>query len=102
MGKEVRCMYYDEKAKHASFPHGVILEGREKLNVSGVEDVESFDDTGVVMYTSKGTLIVRGSGLHIEKLSIDGGELSVMGQIDSMAYEDEKPQSGGFFSRLFR
>jgi sporulation protein YabP len=55
------------------------------------------------MYTSKGTLIVKGSALHIEKLSIDGGELTVQGQIDSLAYEDEKPQSGGgFFSRLFR
>jgi sporulation protein YabP len=96
-------MYYEEKSKRAALPHGVIMEGREKISVSGVEDVESFDETGVVMYTSKGTLIVKGSALHIEKLSIDGGELTVQGQIDSLAYEDEKPQSGGgFFSRLFR
>ena len=95
-------MYYDEKLKHPASAHGVIMEGREKLSVSGVEDMESFDETSVVLYTSKGTLVIRGAGLHIEKLSIDGGELTVQGRIDSMSYEDDKPQSGGgFLSRLF-
>lgn len=94
-------MYYEEKAKHTAFTHGVIMEGREKLSVSGVEDMESFDEANVVLYTAKGTLIIRGAGLHIEKLSIDGGELTVQGRVDSLSYEDEKPQSGGFLSRLF-
>jgi len=92
-------MYYEDNVKHAK-PHGLILEGRERLSVSGVEDMESFDETGAVLYTSKGALIIRGGGLHVEKLDIEGGELSITGQIESMTYEAEKARRGGFFSRL--
>ena len=55
--------------------HHILLEGREQLTVSGVEEVESFDENTIVMLTVKGTLVVRGEDLHIEKLSLDGGEI---------------------------
>ena len=81
--------------------HRLELDGRESLTVSGVEDVERFDETGIVMSTAAGTLIVTGEDLHIGKLSLDGGELHVDGRIDSLAYEDQGPGHGGFLSRLF-
>lgn len=81
--------------------HRLELTGREHLTVSGVEDVERFDETGIIMSTSAGTLIVTGEDLHIGKLSLDGGELFVDGRIDSVAYEDTGGGRGGFFSRLF-
>lgn len=81
--------------------HRMELVGRERLTVSGVEDVERFDETGIVMSTSAGTLVVTGEDLHIGKLSLDGGELHVDGRIDSVTYEDEGAARGGFFSRLF-
>ena len=71
------------------------------FTVSGVEDVDRFDETGIVMSTSAGTLVVTGEDLHIGKLSLDGGELHVDGRIDSVTYEDEGRSRGGFFSRLF-
>ena len=74
---------------------------RDRLTVAGVEDVDRFDETGIVMTTSAGVLIITGSNLHIGKLSLEGGELHVDGQIDSLAYEDDRRQGGGFFSRLF-
>ena len=89
---------YDNPAYTA---HQLTLEGRERLTVSGVEDVGRFDETGIVMTTSAGTLIVTGSNLHIGQLSLEGGELHVDGRIDSLAYEDEPARGGGFFSRLF-
>ena len=82
--------------------HHVILEGRERLSVSGVEDVESFDESAIVMNTCEGTLVVRGEGLHIEKLSLDGGDLKVEGSVDSLTYEDAGGERGGFLARLFR
>lgn len=94
-------MAYDEKYK-AEIPHNVIMEGREKLSVSGVEDVESFDEGEIVMNTSKGILIVRGQELHIEKLSIDSGDVIVVGQLEKLEYEDDVKITGGFFSRLFK
>ena len=81
--------------------HRLELTGREHLNVSGVEDVERFDENGVIMTTSAGTLIVTGENLHIGKLSLEGGELFVDGRIDSVSYEDAPERQGGFFSRLF-
>ena len=81
--------------------HYLHMEGREQLTVAGVEDVDRFDETGIVMTTSAGTLIITGSNLHIGKLSLEGGELHVDGQIDSLQYEDDRREGGGFFSRLF-
>ena len=81
--------------------HRLELTGRERLTVSGVEDVERFDETGIVMSTSAGTLVVTGEDLHIGKLNLDGGELHVEGRVDSVTYEDDGAGRGGFFSRLF-
>ena len=86
----------------AEVPHHVIMEGRSRLSVSGVEDVESFDEQSVVCVTSRGVLVIRGHELHIGKLNTEGGELSVEGTIDALEYEDSAAPSGGFFSRIFR
>lgn len=80
--------------------HHLILEDRERLTVSGVEEVESFDENTIVMDTAQGVLIVRGEGLHIEKLSLDGGDLKVEGTVESLSYEEPHRGRGGFFSRL--
>lgn len=81
--------------------HHILLESRNNLTISGVEEVESFDDSTITMHTVQGTLIIQGQGLHIEKLSLDGGDLKVEGQVDSLSYENTSPNSGGFWSRLF-
>jgi sporulation protein YabP len=81
--------------------HRLELDGRERLVVSGVEDVERFDENGIVMSTSAGILTVTGEGLHIGKLSLDGGELHVDGRIDSLSYEDPALGGGGLLRRLF-
>ena len=83
--------------------HRLTLDDRQQLTVSGVEEVESFDEGGIIMVTGQGTLVVRGSGLHIEQLSLDGGQLRVEGQVESLTYEDTGNRGGGgFFSRLLR
>lgn len=79
--------------------HHLVLEERESLTVSGVEEVESFDENTIVMVTVQGVLIVRGEELHIEKLSLDGGDLKVEGTVESLTYEAER-RKGGFLSRL--
>jgi len=94
-------MAYETKQK-VDMPHNVIMEGRERLSISGVEEVESFDEETIVVYTTKGMLIVRGEGLHIEKLTIDGGDLAVEGRVQSLRYEEETKEKGGLFARLFK
>lgn len=93
-------MAYEEKTKTAVKPHTVSMEDRCRLSVTGVEDVESFDETVIVMNTVQGNLIVRGSSLHIGKINLDAGELRVEGIVSDLCYE-EKAASGGLWSRLF-
>ena len=86
-----------------SAPHHVVIEERKSLTVSGVEDVERFDENTIVLSTSKGTMVVTGEDLHIEKLSLDGGDLKVEGEVDSVTYDDDGGSNrGGFLARLLR
>ena len=93
-------MAYELSTGKPMLEHRLELLGREHLSVSGVEDVERFDENCIVMATCVGTLIVSGEELHIGKLSLDGGELHVDGHIDAVHYEDHAVQRGGFLSRL--
>jgi len=81
--------------------HRVELDGRERLTILGVEDVERFDETGIVLSTSAGVLTVTGEDLHIGKLSLDGGELHVDGRIDMLSYEEPTAPRGSLLHRLF-
>lgn len=82
--------------------HKVTLVQRERLEITGVEEVESFDENTIIMSTNLGALIVRGEGLHIETLSLDGGALKVEGRVESLTYEEVHEAHGGLLSRLFR
>ena len=98
--KEVRPRGYDTGL---GAPHHIMMEERSSLTVSGVSDVERFDENEIVMSTSKGTLVVTGENLHIEKLSLDGGDLKVEGDIDALTYEESRRErSGGLLARLLR
>ena len=93
-------MSFDEKSPQTGgAAHRIVLDNRNRLTVSGVE---SFDETSIVMSTAEGSLIIRGESLHIEKLSLDGGDLLVEGTVDSLTYEEEEPRQGSFLGRLFR
>lgn len=94
-------MVYEEKAKLPAKPHNVILEDRARLSISGVEDVDSFDERQIIMRTTKGNLILRGNDLHIDKLDLDSGELSVTGLLTELGYE-ETAAGGSLWSRLFK
>ena len=83
-------------------PHHVVLEERKHLTVSGVEDVERFAENTIVLSTTQGAMTISGENLHIEKLSLDGGDLKVEGEIESLVYEDDHGDRGGFFARLMR
>ena len=79
----------------------MILEERTKLTVTGVDEVLSFDENEVTMRTSRGSLIVRGSELHVGKLAIDTGELGIDGTVSDLLYEEEQQRGEGFWARLF-
>jgi sporulation protein YabP len=95
--------YREEKHRPSETAHNLIIESRGRASVSGVTDVESFDENEIIMATAMGTLFLRGSELRIEKLSLDTGDVAVEGSIDKMEYEDSPAsRDGGFLRRLFR
>ena len=93
-------MAYEEKTAPAPKPHRLTLDERKNLWMSGVEEVESFDEEMVAVKTVKGRLYVRGTALKVDKLEKSTGELNNSGQVVSLDYEDVGP-GGGLWSRLF-
>ncbi len=85
-----------------ALPHNLVLEERKHLTVCGVKDVDSFDEQTIVALTTMGEITVTGSGLKINRFSVELGELAIDGEISSVSYSDTAAVQGGFFSRLFR
>ena len=93
-------MAYELDRDRPELEHRVLLEGREELVISGVEEVESFDESAILLTTAQGGLEIQGEGLHIEKLSLDGGDLKVEGRVNALIYEAEGGRRGGLLARL--
>ena len=82
----------------------LVLENREKLSVSGVLDVLSFDDQVVIIETELGLLTIKGEDLRINKLSIDTSEAVVEGDIFSMNYskKEMEKKGGSILGKIFK
>ena len=88
-----------------SIVQNLILENREKLSISGVLDVLSFDDQIIILETELGLLTVKGENLRINKLSLDTAEVIVDGEISNMGYSDkdlDKKGGSGILGRIFK
>lgn len=82
----------------------IVLENREKLSISGVLDVLSFDDQIIIVETELGLLTIKGEDLRINKLSIDTSETIVNGNIMQIAYSENamEKKGEGLFSKIFK
>lgn len=69
--------------------HNAILENRSKLMLSGVTDVDSFDEQQIMLFTELGELTIKGENLHINEMSVESGNLSVEGDISALIYGDK-------------
>ena len=95
----------ERKLMNTSIIQNLVLENREKLSISGVIDVLSFDDQVVIVETELGLLTIKGENLRINKLSIDTSEVIVEGDISSLNYSDSKDvekSKGSFISKIFK
>ncbi len=83
-------------------PCGLTLENREKAVLTGVTDVERFDESEVVLHTHGGRLVLTGANLHVSSLQLEEGRLLVDGTIDGVLYDGGVPKRrGGFLRRAF-
>lgn len=81
----------------------IIVENREKISITGVNDVLSFDDQIVIIDTELGMLTIKGEDLRINKLSLDTTEVSIDGTINSINYSEKQNKgTGGLLSKIFK
>lgn len=82
-------------------PHGLTLDARKKLTMTGALEVVRFEENAVLLRTSLGLLLVEGRELKLRTLTPEGGRLTVEGEITALAYAGNKTQ-GGWLGRLLR
>ncbi len=93
-----------DNIQSANVIQNIVLENREKLSISGVLDVLSFDDQIIIVETELGLLTIKGEDLRINKLSIDTSETIVNGNIMQIAYSENtmEKKGEGLFSKIFK
>lgn len=83
--------------------HNIIMENRNKITVSGVNDVEAFDERAVTLDTIMGGLIIEGENLHVNQLNVMTGELMVEGEVSAINYTElSNKNKGSILSKLFK
>jgi sporulation protein YabP len=86
-----------------TFSTAISLKKRAELSISGVTDIISSDENIICLNTTDGLLIIDGIGLRIISMNISGGDISVLGKIDSLTYsERNQKRKNGFFERMFK
>jgi len=98
--------YYEkhESINREQNDHYVKNNNRKNLEISGVKEVDSFDNEEFLLETVMGYLIVRGHNLQLKNLDVGEGNVVIKGKIYELSYVDEHQQekAKGFFSKLFR
>ena len=85
--------------------HRVSMTGRRAAILTGVEDVLSFDEHEILLQTTEGVLTIKGEDLHVNRLSVEKGEIDMEGSITSLSYSDKdgfRQNGESLFGRLFR
>ena len=85
--------------------HKLVLNNRKTSVMTGVLDVLAFDLNEILLETEQGMLMIKGKDLHVNRLSLEKGEVDVTGQIDSCTYSDmqvNKKKEESFLVRLFK
>ena len=85
--------------------HKLMMLNRKSMEITGVEDVISFDTKEVLLETTMGILTIKGEDLKVNRLSIEKGELDIEGTVDSMEYSEissYKRKKESMLKRMFK
>ena len=81
----------------------LLLENRSKLTITGVEQVESFNENTIILMTVKGGITIKGEELNVGKLNLDDGNVKIDGTINGIIYNDkDSSQKGNIIGKLFK
>lgn len=89
--------------KKSRKPHSVVWKDRTQGSVTGVTDVNSFDENSIILETDQGMMTIKGKNLHIGRLMLEQGEVEMEGTVDSIVYSGSVPgKKGSLVKRMFR
>ena len=91
--------------KSAQKAHKIMISNRRTAVLNGVKNVLSFDVGEILLETEQGMLMIKGSELHVNRLTLEKGEIDIEGKVDSFAYSDvnsSSRQGESFLGRLFK
>ncbi len=83
--------------------HSLSLENRKQLRLTGVTDIDSFDEGQILLFTQLGELLIKGKNLHVNELSVESGSLTVEGDIWTLSYgEKNRKAKASLIKKAFR
>lgn len=85
----------DEKLAERARPHSLTLDERQRAVITGVLDVESFNEQMIVLMTSAGAMTVVGEALHVSRLNLDDSQLVIEGQVGAIQYDERRARGKG-------
>ena len=92
----------EERRAAPKSAHSVVVQGRERITVAGVLDVDSFNETEIQLVTDLGLVTIIGEQMHISRLNLKDGQMIVEGHFIALEYsEEDSKRRGSLFSRLF-
>ncbi|SFB31788.1 sporulation protein YabP [Lentibacillus halodurans] len=96
--------YEQDPVKRSQQDHTVKVNNRKNLEITGVKEVDSFDNEAFLLETVMGYLIIRGQNLQLKNLDVGEGLVTIKGKVYELSYVDEHHQekAKGFFSKLFK
>ncbi len=91
--------------KQMGRPHKLVVNNRKTSMITGVLDVLAFDLNEILLETEQGMLMIKGTDLHVNRLTLEKGEVDVSGNINSVAYSDTHQiakTNEHIFNKLFK
>ncbi|MGN0691873.1 MAG: YabP/YqfC family sporulation protein [Oscillospiraceae bacterium] len=83
--------------------HSMSMTDRRTMTLTGVTDTERFDEDTIIIYTCAGMMTIKGRGMKVGELSLENGQLSLTGEINSVTYGDrDRTGKTGMLGKLFR
>ena len=83
----------------------IMLEDRAKLSISGVEQVDNFNETVITLETVRGGVTVKGEDLNISSLNLEEGKVMIDGLVSGISYSDKEGSAGkggSFLGKMFK